>query len=148
MNEALDDYVRLFPVHPDYIDTFDRIAAVEKREALRTTISNAMQAMLDQEIPPDSPALIAYDSYWRTLRENAAYRALPEIKEVIACSEVLEGRVEQAFTRPAYKPMALRPDSRLIRPSPHHPRHSRPHRERPRVNCAMACASTNRALKT
>ena len=107
MNEALDDYVRLFPVHPDYIDTFDRIAAVEKREALRT-LSNAMQAMLDQEVPPDSPALIAYDSYWRTLRENAAYRSLPEIKEVIACSEVLEGRVEQAFTRPAYKPMALR----------------------------------------
>ena len=107
MNEALEDYVRLFPVHPDYIDTFDRIAAVEKREALRT-LSYAMQTMLDQEVPPDSPALIAYDSYWRTLRENAAYRALPDIKEVIACSEVLEGRVEQAFTRPAYKPMALR----------------------------------------
>ena len=107
MNEALDDYVRLFPVHPDYIDIFDRIAAAEKREALRT-LSSAMQAMLGEEVPSSSPALIAYDSYWRTLRENAAYRALPEIKEVIACSEVLEGRVEQAFTRPAYKLMALR----------------------------------------
>lgn len=107
MNESIDDYVRLFPVHPDYIDTFDRIAAVEKREALRT-LSTAMQSMLDQKVPSDSPALIAYDSYWRTLRDNAAYRALPQIKEVIDCSEVLEGRVEQAFTRPAYKPMALR----------------------------------------
>ena len=107
MNESIDDYVRLFPVHPDYIDTFDRIAAVEKREVLRT-LSTAMQSMLEKKVPSDSPALIAYDSYWRTLRENAAYRSLPEIKEVIACSEVLEGRVEQAFTRPAYKPMALR----------------------------------------
>ena len=107
MNESLDAYVRLFPVHPDYIDTFDRIAAVEKREALRT-LSVAMQAMLHQDVPSDRPALIAYDSYWRTLRENAAYRALPDIKEVIACSDVLEGRIEQAFTRPAYKPMALR----------------------------------------
>ena len=107
MNESLDAYVRLFPVHPDYIDTFDRIATVEKREALRT-LSVAMQAMLHQDVPSDRPALIAYDSYWRTLRENAAYRALPDIKEVIACSDVLEGRIEQAFTRPAYKPMALR----------------------------------------
>ena len=107
MNESIDEYVRLFPVHPDYIDTFDQIAAVEKREALRT-LSSAMKAMLDEELPRDAPGLIAYDSYWNTLSQNAAYRSLPEIKEVISCSEVLEGRIEQAFTRPAYKPMAIR----------------------------------------
>ena len=107
MNESLDEYVRLFPVHPDYIDTFDRIAAVEKREALRT-LSSAMKAMLDQAVPSDAPGLIAYDSYWQTLTQNAAYRTLPEIKEVIDCTEVLQGRIEQAFTRPAYRPMAIR----------------------------------------
>ena len=107
MNESLDEYVRLFPVHPDYIDTFDQIAAVEKREALRT-LSSAMQGMLDQELPHDAPGLIAYDGYWNTLSQNAAYRSLPDTKEVISCSEVLEGRIEQAFTRPAYKPMAIR----------------------------------------
>ncbi len=31
MNERMDEFVRLFPVHPDYIDTFERVAAVEKR---------------------------------------------------------------------------------------------------------------------
>lgn len=107
MNESIDEYVRLFPVHPDYIDTFDQIAAVEKREALRT-LSTAMKAMLDEELPQDEPGLIAYDGYWSTLSQNAAYRSLPEIKEVVSCSEVLEGRIEQAFTRPAYKPMAMR----------------------------------------
>ena len=107
MNESLDEYVRLFPVHPDYIDTFDRIAVVEKREALRT-LSGAMKAMLDREVPSDAPGLIAYDSYWHTLTQNAVHRALPEIKEVIRCTEVLQGRIEQAFTRPAYQPMAIR----------------------------------------
>jgi hypothetical protein len=34
--------------------------------------------------------------------------AVPDIKAVIDCSQVLESRIEQAFTRPAYKPMALR----------------------------------------
>ncbi|MCY4604717.1 MAG: DUF6079 family protein, partial [Gemmatimonadetes bacterium] len=36
MNERMDEFVRLFPVHPDYIDTFERITAVEKREVLKT----------------------------------------------------------------------------------------------------------------
>ena len=107
MNEGMDDYVRLFPVHPDYIDTFERIVAVEKREVLRT-LSLAMKNMLDVDVPEDSPGLIAYDSYWTSLRENAAFRAVSDIRAVIDCSDVLEARVRQAFTRPTYKPMALR----------------------------------------
>lgn len=107
MNERMDEFVRLFPVHPDYIDTFDRITAVERREVLRT-LSLAMRRKLDQDVPQDRPGLIAYDSYWSTLRENPAFRAVPDIRAVIDCSKVLEARIQQAFTRPAYKPMALR----------------------------------------
>ena len=107
MNERLDEFVRLFPVHPDFIDTFERIAVVEKREALKT-LSLAMNRMIDDEPPADSPGLVAYDAYWRTLRENPSFRAVPEIRAVIECSQVLEARIAQAFTRPAYRPMALR----------------------------------------
>ena len=107
MNERMDEFVRLFPVHPDYIDTFERVTAVEKREVLKT-LSLAMKKLLDQEVPEDRPGLIAYDSYWMNLRENPSFRAVPDIKAVIDCSQVLESRVTQAFTRPAYKPMALR----------------------------------------
>jgi len=107
MNERMDEFVRLFPVHPDYIDTFERVRAVEKREVLKT-ISLAMKKLLDQEVPEDRPGLIAYDSYWMNLRENPSFRAVPDIKAVIDCSQVLESRIEQAFTRPAYKLMALR----------------------------------------
>lgn len=107
MNEGMDEYVSLFPVHPMYIDTFERVAAAEKREALRT-LSDAMKRMLNDEVPADHPGLIAYDGYWANLTGNPAFRATPDIKAVIDCSEVLEARVRQAFTRPAYKPMALR----------------------------------------
>ncbi|MBM4045889.1 MAG: ATP-binding protein, partial [Planctomycetes bacterium] len=107
MNERMDEFVRLFPVHPDYVDTFERVRAVERREVLRT-LSLAMKRLLDQDVPSDHPGLVAYDSYWNTLRENAAFRAMPEYKDVIECSQVLESRIQQAFTRPAYKPMALR----------------------------------------
>lgn len=107
MNERMDEFVRLFPVHPDYIDTFERVTLVEKREVLKT-LSLAMKELLDQEVPEERPGLIAYDSYWTNLRENPSFRAVPEIKAVIDCSQVLESRINQAFTRPAYKPMALR----------------------------------------
>ena len=107
MNERMDEFVRLFPVHPDYIDTFERVSAVEKREVLKT-LSLAMKALVDKLVPEDLPGLIAYDSYWSNLRENPSFRAVPDIKAVIDCSQVLESRIQQAFTRPAYRPMALR----------------------------------------
>ena len=107
MHERLDEFVRLFPVHPDYVDTFERIAAVEKREVLKT-LSLAMTRRLDRELPADRPGLIAWDDYWETLRDNPSVRAVPEIREVIDCSRVLEARIRQAFTRPAYREMALR----------------------------------------
>jgi hypothetical protein len=105
MNERMDEFVRLFPVHPDYIDTFERVTAVEKREVLKT-LSLAMKKLLVQNVPDDRPGVIAYDGYWTTLRENPSFRAVPDIKAVIDCSQVLESRIQQAFTRPAYKPMA------------------------------------------
>jgi len=107
MNERMDEFVRLFPVHPDYIDTFERVTAVEKREVLKT-VSLAMKKLMDQEVPENWPGVIAYDSYWTILRENPSFRAIPDIKAVIDCSQVLESRIQQVFTRPAYRSMALR----------------------------------------
>ena len=80
---------------------------IEKREVLRA-LSVAMKRIINHELPADRPGLIAYDAYWNTLRDNSAFRADPDVKAVIDCSQVLEARITQAFTRPAYRPMALR----------------------------------------
>jgi hypothetical protein len=106
MSERMDEFVRLFPVHPDYIDTFERLTVIEKREVLKT-LSAAMQERLGEEVPPEQPGLIAYDSYWKTIRENPSFRSKPDIKEVVECAEVLEARVKQSLSA-AYRPMALR----------------------------------------
>lgn len=107
LNERMDEFVRLFPVHPDYIDTFERVTVVEKREVLKT-LSMGMKGILGKDVPQDEPGLIAFDSYWNTLKQNASFRAIPEIRAVIDCSQVLESRIENAITRKQYKPMALR----------------------------------------
>ncbi len=107
MNERMDEFVRLFPVHPAYLEVFERVYVAEKREVLKT-LSAAIRGLIDQEVPEDEPGLIAYDSYWRTLTDNPSFRSIPEIKEVIDKSRVLEDRVRQAYTRPQYKSAALR----------------------------------------
>lgn len=107
MNERIDDYVRLFPVHPDYIGTFERLVFTEKRGAL-VTLRDQIQAILSDEVPNDWPGLIGYDKFWETVTSNPVLRADPNIGPVLKVSEVLSERVRKAFTRPAYKPMALR----------------------------------------
>jgi hypothetical protein len=107
MAERMDDFVRLFPVHPAYLDVFERVYVAEKREVLKS-LSAEMQARLDEGVPKDQPGLIAYDAYWTRLRDNPSFRSIPEVKEVIDKSQVLEDRVRNAFTRPQYRPAALR----------------------------------------
>ncbi len=107
LNERMDEFVRLFPVHPDYIDTFERISFAEKREVLKS-LSSSIKNFLEKSVPENEPGLIAFDSYWNNLKQNSSFRSVPEIRSVIDCSQVLESRIENAITREQYKPMALR----------------------------------------
>jgi len=107
MAERLEEFVRLFPVHPAYLEVFGLISVAEKREVLKT-LSTEIGRRLDMEVPKDQPGVISYDSYWEVLQGNAVLRSVPEIREVVEKSEKVENRVQQAFTRPALKPLAMR----------------------------------------
>ncbi len=107
MAERLDEFVRLFPVHPTYLEIFERITLVEKREVLRT-LSRAVASRLDEQVPEDHPGLLGYDDYWSVLQQDPALRSVPEVREVVDKSQVLEERIQTAYTRPPYRPLALR----------------------------------------
>jgi len=107
MNERMDEYVRLFPVHPEYIGTFERLVFTEKRGAL-VTLRDQIQAILNTDVPDDRPGLIGFDKFWETVTSNSVLRSDPSIGPVLKVSEVLTERVQKAFSRPTYKAMALR----------------------------------------
>lgn len=107
MNERLEDYVRLFPIHPGFVKTMQEISVVEKRIVLRT-FSDAMKGLLHQTLPTDRPGLVAYDHYWKVLCDTPEYKAIPDVAEVIKVASKLQDRVEHAISRKAYKPMACR----------------------------------------
>ncbi len=107
MAERLDKFVELFPIHPTYIETFERVYIAEKREVLKT-FSQAMRGLLDKDVPTDQPGLISYDDYWQRITENPSLRSQEDVAQVVEKSKVLEGRIKNAYTRPNLLPMATR----------------------------------------
>ncbi len=107
MAERLEEFVELYPIHPVYIDIFQRVYLAEKREVLKT-ISATVKEIIDLEVPEDQPGVKSYDTYWKYIKENLAKKAEPEIKEVLDKSGVLEDIIRRSFTSKAiYKPLAL-----------------------------------------
>ena len=107
MAEQLDEYETLFPIHPKYIDTLEKVSLAEKREILKT-FSKAIESILDQQVPQDQPGLISFDQYWGVLCDNPSLRAMEGVAEVVDKSGVLESKITSGYTRPVLKPMALR----------------------------------------
>lgn len=105
MSERLDSYIDLFPIHPSFIEIFNNIHIAENRHILKN-ISGIIREVLDEEIDPEKPCIVSYDSYWRFIKTNPAYRTDPSIKEVCDKNEILEGIIEHSFTKKAYKPLA------------------------------------------
>ena len=86
--------------HPSRLSRyFERLSIAEKREVLKT-FSLAIRGLLHDEVDPRRPGLISYDHYWDVLRENPSLRTLPGVSEVVQKSNVLEGRIKHAYTRP------------------------------------------------
>ena len=105
--ERMDEFVRMFPVHPAYIEVIENVRVVEKRQILKT-LSEAMDRLLEQDVPSDAPGMLSFDHYWSVLRENPSVRSMPEVAEVVNKNAVLENRVRNAFKRKHLQPMALR----------------------------------------
>lgn len=107
MAERMDEFVSLFPIHPDYVETFEDLAIAEKRQVLKT-FSAAIRTVLDQKVPVDQPGLISYDHYWKLIQDDPALRSIENIARVIKVSNELEDKIKNAYTRPNLKDVALR----------------------------------------
>ncbi|MGB0155503.1 MAG: DUF6079 family protein [Verrucomicrobiales bacterium] len=106
-NERMDDLVNLFPIHPDYVETFQKIPIVEKRGVLQV-ISLAIKKLSKDEVPEDVPGVLSFDSFWAHILDNPQFRSNPDVKATLECTKVLDDKVTSAFPKKQYRPMALR----------------------------------------
>lgn len=106
MSERMEEYVDLFPIHPSYIDVFNKIYIIENRHILKN-ISEIIRRIIDEEVTSDAPGVISFDTYWGFIKENLALRTDANIKEVVDKSEMLEDIVNRAFPKKLYKSLAI-----------------------------------------
>ncbi|OBH54321.1 DUF6079 family protein [Mycobacterium sp. E2479] len=107
MAEHMDDFVALFPVHPDYLRTFNDMRMIEKREVLRT-VEAEVNRLRDSDIPTDRPGLICADSYRARLADDPSTRTIPEVQLVLEKSDVLRSKVASTMPDQQYVNTALR----------------------------------------
>jgi hypothetical protein len=107
MAEHLDDYVDMFPIHPTYIEVFEQVTVVEKRDLLKA-LSRQMESKLQLTVPTEEAGFLSFDEYWGILNDDPSYRSVPEIKEVQDKARVLQDRVKNAPGLRDYRPAALR----------------------------------------
>jgi hypothetical protein len=107
MAEDLERYVDLFPVHPAYLEVFEQLTVIEKREILKA-LSREIGSMLDADVPEDRPGLVAYDSYRQRMSDDPSFNAIDEVRTVLEVSDKLRNRVTAALATPKYKPVAQR----------------------------------------
>ncbi len=107
MNERLEEFVHMFPVHPDYLSVFEQIAGIENRQALKS-LSLSMDRLMGNEVPADVPGVFSYDAYWQEIQEDKSYNTRPDVGQVLGCYETLADRVRMAYPVDGDKPFALR----------------------------------------
>ena len=106
MSSRLEEFVDLFPIHPSYIDVFNKLYLIENRHILKN-ISTTIKGIFDTSVPEDAPGIISFDNYWPAIKSNGLLKSDPTISRVVGASQQLEDIITRAFPKAAYKPMAM-----------------------------------------
>lgn len=107
MSSRMEEFVELFPIHPSYIDVFNKIFLIENRHILKN-ISTTIRDVFDTEVPEHAPGIISFDNYWPDIKCNGLLKSDVTINRVVAASGQLEDIINRAFSKPAYKPLAIK----------------------------------------
>ena len=106
MSSRLEEFVDLFPIHPSYIDVFNRIYLIENRHILKN-ISTCIRKIFDTNVPDNAPGIVSFDDYWPAIKSNGLLKSDVTISRVVNASQQLEDIINRAFPKPAYKPLAI-----------------------------------------
>lgn len=107
MASRLDEFVELFPIHPAYIDVFNKIWLIENRHVLKN-ISLAIKNIFDNDVPDNAPGIISFDDYWSAVKSSIFPKNEHTIRRVIETSGTLEEIINRSFRKISYKPLAIK----------------------------------------
>ena len=98
INTNLNEFIDLFPVHPNYVSYFEKIKHGKSQREILKVLSVKFEDILEKEVPTNNPGLITYDTYWPDLASNPAMLAIPDIRMVRDKVDIIAGRIANHFT--------------------------------------------------
>lgn len=107
MSSRMDEFVDLYPIHPSYIDVFNKIYLIENRHILKN-ISMTIRDIFNQDVPETEPGIISFDNYWPAIKSNGLLKSDVTINRVVTASGQLEDIINRAFPKAVYKPLAIK----------------------------------------
>lgn len=107
MSSRLEEFVNLYPIHPEYIDVFNKISVIETRHILKD-ISSTIKSIFNEDVPENAPGIFSFDSCWLSIKNNGMFKSDPMISKVVNASSQLEEIINRSFPKPAYKPLAIK----------------------------------------
>ena len=109
MSSRMDEFVDMFPIHPAYIDIFNKLYLIENRHILKN-ISVTIRNIFNEDVSDDEPGIISFDNYWPAIKSNGMLKADPDIGKVADVSQHLEDIINRSFptNKRMYKPMVKR----------------------------------------
>ena len=106
MSARMDEFVDLFPIHPAYIDVFNKVYLVENRHILKN-ISKVIKDIFDKDVPEDAPGIYSFDTYWPSIKGNGLLKSDVTISKVVNASSQLEEIINRSFPKRVYKKLAI-----------------------------------------
>lgn len=104
LNENLEHFVSMFPIHPDYLETFEKVSINEKRVALQT-ISSEMKKLLNEPVPEEETGFVSFDRYWGYIEADSSLRTNDNVRLVMNKLQTLKNCIQNTVRR-QYKPIA------------------------------------------
>lgn len=98
INNNLNEYIDLYPVHPNYVSYFEKIKHGKSQREILKVLSAKFADFKDKEVPENNPGLITYDSYWTDLANNPAMLTIPDIRMVRDKLDIISERINNHFT--------------------------------------------------
>jgi len=97
INTNLNEFVDLFPVHPNYISYFERIKHGKSQREILKVLSAKFEELIGQQVSDKNPGLITYDTYWSDISQNPAMLTFPDIRAVKDKVEIIDDRIKNHF---------------------------------------------------
>ncbi len=104
--QQMERFVQLFPAHPAFVDEFQRVIMVERREILKVLTAEG-RAIADAALDDQPLPLITSDRYWAHIEADTGLNNNNTIAKCKQVAGTLRARIEKELD-PSERPGALR----------------------------------------